>query len=178
MINQVADVGKDPMEVALGLIAREMRDTRILCSTTLTTITAFNTPTGWTTSAFLLCPYSWISYFKGINPRCLYQYSLNEDVSQVTFKEFHQTEKDIYPSLTLCFGQFFFYDENKYGSNFTDEYSSYLTGDYWDDQMLQVDYDEVTFDINEYLLGLVMYTTDWRHINEEEYFGYDLHLLH
>ena len=104
---------------------------------------------------------------------CLYQYSLNEDVSQVTFKEFHQTEKDIYPSLTLCFGQFFFYDENKYGSNFTDEYSSYLTGDYWDDQMLQVDYDEVTFDINEYLLGLVMYTTDWRHINEEEYFGYD-----
>ena len=50
---QVADVEKDPMAWAPGLLVPEMRDTRILFTTTLTTATAFNTPTGWTISVFL-----------------------------------------------------------------------------------------------------------------------------
>ena len=33
----------------------------------------------------------------------LYMFSLDEDVVQIDFQEFHSTEESIYPALTLCF---------------------------------------------------------------------------
>ena len=38
----------------------------------------------------------------GILVWCLYMYDLDEDTSQVDFKRYHETEDDLYPSLTLC----------------------------------------------------------------------------
>ena len=63
---------------------------------------------------------------------CLYQFSLNKDLSQITYQEFQQNDENIYPSLTLCFANIF-YEENfkSYGLNTSDDYSWYLTGDYW-----------------------------------------------
>ena len=105
---------------------------------------------------------------------CLYQYSLNEDISQVTFKEFHQTEENIYPSLTLCFELEFNDDDlRKCGVTSSDDYTNYLTGNFWSDQMVNVDYDKVTLNIESYLLGFVMWTPDWTYIHGEEYFSYD-----
>ena len=94
---------------------------------------------------------------------CLYQYSLNNDVSQVTYKEFHHTEENIYPSLTVCFKNIFYEENlNRYGlNNSIQYYSRYLEGDYWDDRMSEVDYDNVTKRIDSYLLGIGMWTPDW-----------------
>ena len=35
------------------------------------------------------------------------QYSLNEDLSQINFKHYQDTEEDVYPDLSLCFGGMF-----------------------------------------------------------------------
>ena len=37
---------------------------------------------------------------------CTYQYCQNEDSSVVTFSEYHDQVDNIYPGLTLCFGQY------------------------------------------------------------------------
>ena len=80
---------------------------------------------------------------------CLYQYSLNKDVSQVTYKEFHETEDNIYPSLTVCFANIYLDKRlERYGVNSSYDYSRYLVGDYWNDQMNEVDYDNVNRDRN------------------------------
>ena len=35
------------------------------------------------------------------------QYSLNEDVSRIKFKQYQDTVDDVYPVLSLCFGNMF-----------------------------------------------------------------------
>ena len=35
---------------------------------------------------------------------CIYTYILNQDVSVVTFRELRETDEDIYPTISLCFG--------------------------------------------------------------------------
>ena len=107
---------------------------------------------------------------------CLYKYSLNKDLSQVTFKEFHKTKKNIYPSLTLCFANIF-YEENlkEYGVKSINDYVNYINGKHWNDRMIDVDYDNVTLNIGDYLLGFVSKTparTAWIPY-EDEYFVYD-----
>ena len=44
---------------------------------------------------------------------CLYKYSLNDDVSQVTFQEFHKEKDNLYPSLTICTSYIFFNESFK-----------------------------------------------------------------
>ena len=105
---------------------------------------------------------------------CLYKYSLNKDLSQVTFQEFHKTKDNIYPSMTLCFANIF-YEENlkEYGIQSIDDYTNYLNGEFWNDSMIDVDYDNVTISISDYLLGFVSWTPDWTYIHGDEYFMYD-----
>ena len=105
---------------------------------------------------------------------CLYKYSLNKDLSQVTFQEFHKTKENIYPSMTLCFANIF-YEENlkEYGIQSIDDYTNYLNGEFWSDSMVDVDYDNVTINISDYLLGFASWTPDWTYIHGDEYFIYD-----
>ena len=99
---------------------------------------------------------------------------MNEDVSQVTYQEFHQTEENIYPSLTLCFSNIFKDEElRKYGVNNSYDYSEYLSGDYWNDQMALIDYDNVTMDLRNYMMGIVMWTPDWTYIYGDESYTYN-----
>ena len=106
---------------------------------------------------------------------CLYEYSLNEDISQVTFQEFHKREENIYPSLTICLSSIFLEDEFvTYGQGINHStYTDYLYGDHWDDRMIDIDYDNVTKNFEDYLLGIAMLTPDWRHLEAKEYFLYD-----
>ena len=38
----------------------------------------------------------------GLGCWCVYQYKLDKDVTEVTFRRFHTTKDDIYPSVTFC----------------------------------------------------------------------------
>ena len=106
---------------------------------------------------------------------CLYKYSLDDDVSQVTFQEFHKENDNLYPSLTICTSHIYFDDNFKlYGEGINlSTYTDFLKGDYWDDILVKVDYDNVTLNFLDYLLGINMWTPDWRHLKGDKYFLYD-----
>lgn len=105
----------------------------------------------------------------------LSKYYLNEDISQVTFQEFHKAEENAYPSLAICASSTF--DNNLLelhgeGIN-TTTYSSYLEGEDWDDRMMDIDYDNVTLNFQDYFLGASLWTPDWKHLNGEERYFFD-----
>lgn len=85
---------------------------------------------------------------------CLYAYNLNEDTSQVDFKRYHTSDMDLYPSLTLCLSDPF--DNDKLmgtgeGIN-SSSYSEFLYGRHWDERMNDINYDNVSIDIENFII--------------------------
>ena len=68
---------------------------------------------------------------------------------------YHQSEKDIYPSLSLCFQGMGIYDADKlnkiYGIKETREYIQFMQGRVWKEDLLDVTYDDVTIDLKDYI---------------------------
>ena len=84
---------------------------------------------------------------------CFHKYMLNDDLAQIDFPTYHQKAHAIYPTLTLCFMGPSIFDESKLreeGYNST-SYSDFLSGKYWIDEMYDIDFDKVTFDVEDYL---------------------------
>lgn len=98
---------------------------------------------------------------------CIVEFALNRDVAEIKFREYHETIDDVYPSTTFCHLQPFVLEKlQEYDKNFTiDEYKSFLEGKYDIESepyesnnlnmekniMDEIDYDEVTFHIKDYL---------------------------
>ena len=87
---------------------------------------------------------------------CLGRYNKNEDTSNVDYQWYHQDEKDIYPTISICFYgvPFVFSDEKlkKINTNFNaDLYSKFLQGKYWDEEMLKVNYDSVSLEFLDHI---------------------------
>ena len=93
---------------------------------------------------------------------CSLKFSRNESMSMVDFRSFLETEKDIYPSISLCFSN----DDdpinfdgiynkevlsNSYGIEDPRIYIDFLEGNYWDSQLFDVDYDAVTINLMDYV---------------------------
>ena len=80
----------------------------------------------------------------------------NDDLCEVSFKTFHKEKEDVYPSLTMCLSSPF---EQKRaaqhsGTLNTSLYGSYLIGKYSNENdFLNVPYDNVTFQQNDFLIG-------------------------
>ena len=98
---------------------------------------------------------------------CVLEYAKNNDITEVSYQMFDpnltNTDESQYPSLSLCFMDS--YKETSLqtysirgGINST-MYSEFLKGNYWDAEMLKVDYDLVTFDIKDYIIGTCMTST-------------------
>ena len=89
----------------------------------------------------------------GLQIRCLYKYSLNQDVSVLSFRRFHSETNDIYPSISFCILNPFLENElKKYGDEVNvASYSYFLQGLLWDERMLKIDYDNVTVSLTENL---------------------------
>ena len=85
----------------------------------------------------------------------IYEYILDEDTSQIEFKEFNSDEYHIYPSVTLCFTNPLLDDKLiQYGPNVNSKtYADFINGDLWDDRMPSIDYDDVSIDFDSYLQG-------------------------
>ena len=108
--------------------------------------------------------------------KLIIEYSLNKDTSSLEFKAFHSDENSVYPSVSLCFScdllpcHIFTNNEEEdpdVGISWNDKYRRFLSGckttdefpgpcenGTWDASYADVDYDNVTLRIDNYLLNL------------------------
>ena len=85
----------------------------------------------------------------------VYRYSLDEDITRIDVKNFNADEESIYPSVSL-----FFYSPcikekfEKQGNGITPTiYKRFLQGDEWNENLMDIDYNDVTINIIDYFLG-------------------------
>ena len=85
---------------------------------------------------------------------CCYRYYENDDVSEISFKRFNEDESSPYPALTFCLHEPFLEDKLKALGNGINSstYMQYLKGELWDDRMVDVDYENVTINLENFLL--------------------------
>ena len=95
---------------------------------------------------------------------CVMEYLENSDISEVSYQLFDpKNGESQYPSLSLCFLDSYkeigpqTYDIR--GGINTTMYSEFLKGNYWDNEMLKIDYDSLTFDVRDYIIGTCMTST-------------------
>ena len=102
----------------------------------------------------------------GLTLFCISDYCQDESSTAVSFKLFHGTHKDYYPSMTMCFKNPFIDAELKKYKHLAitntsvfkslDTYKNFLSGAYfrflkWNDVYDTVDYDHVTFRIDDFV---------------------------
>ena len=87
---------------------------------------------------------------------CIDSYLKDEDVSVISFKTFHQSDDNLYPTTTLCFYNPFLQNKlEQYGPGINvTSYSQYLQGKIHDDEMKHIPYDNVTIPMQDYLLRM------------------------
>ena len=91
-------------------------------------------------------------------------YRQNSDEAQVEYKNFNTGINDPYPSIAFCLTMAIYEDRLKeFGHNLTaQDYVRFLQGGNSDRNMLKVDYEKVTTQWNEYILGYGYTKTDQR----------------
>ena len=104
---------------------------------------------------------------------CCWKYLQDESTSLVEFQTFHNTKKDIYPSISFCFwGRGIYYDERlnqRYGIENVSDYMKFLQGNHWKNQMLKVEYDSTTIDLKDHVNGVGVFNRRW-----EPLYGWNL----
>ena len=93
---------------------------------------------------------------------CCIEFNANEDVCEVSFKKFHEDKDSVYPDLTFVLPNRF--DETalrSYDESFNEyNYRKFLNGgDYWDEKMLDVDFDKVSMRLEDYILKTCLHET-------------------
>ena len=88
-----------------------------------------------------------------LSTKCVYQYFLNENISLVEYQSFQEHGQSGYPSLSFCVVNPFLEEElRKYGVGInTSSYINFLKGSLWDQRMANIDYDNVTISLNDFL---------------------------
>ena len=87
----------------------------------------------------------------------IYVYVQNNDISRVGYEKFHADEVDIYPSISLCFGDILLQDKlDNHGIN-KSYYLDFLKGLVWDEKLLSINYSDVSINLKDHLLGIEMY---------------------
>ena len=88
---------------------------------------------------------------------CIHQYLLDEDVSRINFKKFNSNENHIYPAITLCVTNPLLAEKlAHYGKGINlSSYNSFLKGNLWDDRMANINFDDVSVNFEDNLLGKI-----------------------
>ena len=71
----------------------------------------------------------------------IFVYVQNHDITKIGNKKYHSTSKDVYPSISVCFGDVL--DSKKleaWGTNKT-SYTSFLQGKIWSKLLLEVNFE-------------------------------------
>lgn len=86
---------------------------------------------------------------------CIHRYIKNEDSTEVKYTDFNTDEDSIYPSMSFCLRDPFIEEKfNSYGLSLNiSSYRDFLKGEFWDERMLNIRYDEVTPSLSENILG-------------------------
>ena len=96
---------------------------------------------------------------------CIHRYNQQKDNSIVDYQWYHEQEKDIYPTISIClYGVHIVFSSarlEKIDHRFNGKlYSQFLQGVYWNDAMINVDYDDVTINFLDYLSDIKIVLTD------------------
>ena len=86
-----------------------------------------------------------------------YEYSLNEDETQIHINQFHKTAEDIYPSITICIDDPLLERKLKeiHPVLTNGTYKAFLGGKGWspndvdNEGMINIDYDNVTYQLED-----------------------------
>ena len=95
-----------------------------------------------------------------------YKFSMNEQKSVINYKTFSVTSPDaIFPTLSFCLENPFLKDRlAEYGTD-EEKYLSFLSGNYFDEKMLSIDYNMVTTNITNYVKGYEIYFNNFTRRN-------------
>ena len=89
---------------------------------------------------------------------CIERYLQNSNTASIDYRRYHQRPEDIYPSVSICFSGLAIYDSDRlqqtYGINSSFEYSMFLKGERWKDEMAKVDYHHITDHLKDYFNGV------------------------
>ena len=102
-------------------------------------------------STLFLC----LSTTIGLSVYSIMRYLANEDLTLVQVSKYYSSEDSIYPSHTICIINPFLDDRfdifnDDWINKFT--YVKFLSGEFWDDGMLDINYDNVTVSLVDNLL--------------------------
>ena len=98
--------------------------------------------------SFRLC--CWIATISLIC-KWIYQYSLDEDLCEVDYRNYYQTTEDLAPELSLCFNSPFAQEKlEKFVVNET-KYKNFLLGKYFDSSLLGIDFKSISLNANGYV---------------------------
>ena len=77
---------------------------------------------------------------------CVYEYSLDEDLTRIRFRRFTEDYQDVYPSVSFCFFNPYLFEKlEMFGNDITEsKYIKFLQGKLWDDKLARIDYDKQT----------------------------------
>ena len=85
--------------------------------------------------------------------KCFQNFWQDKDTSQISFKIYNSDNDNIYPSISICF------DWPITKENYYYNYTNFLAGSHWDTQFLEVDYDNVSINLESNLfLVVIKYT--------------------
>ena len=89
---------------------------------------------------------------------CIITYLLDRDTCLVDLKLYNENPNHVYPSISILIINPFLDERLKaYGADINAiSYSKFLAGQHWDERMLNIDYDNVTIDLNDYFIGYDM----------------------
>jgi hypothetical protein len=92
----------------------------------------------------------------------------------VEYVKFHTTDLDVYPSFSLCFGDILNEDKlRNIGVNKKD-YLEFLKGKVWDASLMNIDYHDVSINLNDYLIAVEMYLENYNgEVEEHNYQLFD-----
>ena len=76
---------------------------------------------------------------------CTYEFSKDQDYSEISFVRFNENEISVYPQITLCIHDFSDSELKKINKKFNSSaYTDFLKGQLWDSRMANIDIGKVT----------------------------------
>ena len=90
---------------------------------------------------------------------CIHEYALDQDVTHIEYKKFHEEPDQIYPSITICLKHPFIpenlrqIDDNISAALYEDFLSGYQNID-WESSFSEIDYDNVSIDVMNHLTSI------------------------
>ena len=90
---------------------------------------------------------------------CIYIYGKGEDLSEISYKTFNQDTMSLYPSVAMCFLNPFkeaLLKDVEGGIN-GNTYTSFLLGRHWNESLLNINFERVTYHLQDYIVSAMAY---------------------